>query len=109
MENVTTWSGSEGYPYYYHYWYLFNHKIQVFIYLFIAVYLLKYKLTERCRIFAKNTILLYIGVTALETLSYFYYGNNLTESQNEFEYALLLGGFTFGTLILAAMNKAWQT
>ena len=58
--------------------------------------------------FAKNTIILYIGVSALETFSYLYYGNNLTEAQSEFEYALLLGVFTLGTLILATMNKVWK-
>ena len=101
-ELVTSWNGSQGYPAYYHYWFLFNHKVQFFIYLLISVYLLSCKYDKT---YAKNTILLYMGISGLETLSYLYYGTSLTETQSEFEYALLLGSFTAGTLILGICKK----
>jgi hypothetical protein len=100
---IISWNGSQGYPAYYHYWYLFNHKIQFFIYLSIGLYLLSCKYDKT---YARNTILLYMGISALELLSYLYYGTSLTEEQNSFEYALLLGSFTFGTLIFGIMRKS---
>ena len=87
IELVTSWNGTQGYPAYY---------------LLISVYLLSCKYDKT---YAKNTILLYMGISGLEALSYLYYGTSLTESQSEFEYALLLGSFTAGTLILGICKK----
>jgi hypothetical protein len=49
-----------------------------------------------------------MGISALELLSYLYYGTSLTDAESEFEYALLLGIFTVGTLILGIINKGWK-
>ena len=107
-ELVVSWMGFEGYPKYYHYWYLFHHKFQFFLYLSLSVYFLLYKLDESHRRYALGSILLYIGLSFVETINYLLYSYHQTEMQKNVEVSFLIGGFLVGNIILGIYNKAWK-